>query len=710
MDQVFDPYRKWLGIPASDQPAHHYRLLGIELFETDPDVISNAADGRMAQVKSFQTGKYAADSQRILNQIAAAKICLLDPQKKCEYDLQLQQRLASTTGAEAGNSAAEGDLGMFDFAAAVSSTRGTSLPASKLKTSKAKKQPWPIYAAAGGLVVAGVAALFAVLHAGPPADDSRQSARADSPSKPEAKPAARPESSPPAKMEAKVDVAPAKTGPAKPAVTADEPKPETPKEPKHPPEEPPKLPGPDKIASNPESKPDIPKETTPEPQPAKPKLAAVPDKPSQQAAEAKVREIFQKEFAGAKTGKSHAELAKKLVEQADGTKDDAAAHYVLLKMAGQQAVLGGDVALAMEIVDKMQADYEIDAGGMKADVLTTLVRQSGAEKAVFDTAMKLCDEAAARDDFELADRFANSALAAGRKSRDTDQNHLILARMKEIERLKGRFVAVQKALDTLASDASDGGANLIAGQWYCLTKGDWDKGLPMLAKGNRGDLADLAKRDLAKPAAAKEQTALGDDWWTLGGKEAPAAKQGFETRARHWYEESLPQLTGLDKARVEKRLEQAAAPQETPAKIKGRGKVVAGNVALSSNGTKVLGTVFRPEAMLSGTTSADVYTQAPWPCEWTIELDKVYELRQIRFLLGHGDNRFYRYALSVSANGQKFTMVADHSRDKARDWQDITFSPRPVKQIKLIGLFNSANADFHVHAFEAYCIPPDRKQ
>ena len=63
MDQAFDPYRKWLGIPASDQPAHHYRLLGIDLFENDADVISNAADGRMAQVKNFQTGNYAVYSQ-----------------------------------------------------------------------------------------------------------------------------------------------------------------------------------------------------------------------------------------------------------------------------------------------------------------------------------------------------------------------------------------------------------------------------------------------------------------------------------------------------------------------------------------------------------------------------------------------------------------------------------------------------------------------
>jgi hypothetical protein len=45
----FDPYYKWLGIPPKDQPANHYRLLGVSLFEPDPEVIASAADSRMAR-------------------------------------------------------------------------------------------------------------------------------------------------------------------------------------------------------------------------------------------------------------------------------------------------------------------------------------------------------------------------------------------------------------------------------------------------------------------------------------------------------------------------------------------------------------------------------------------------------------------------------------------------------------------------------------
>ena len=41
---AFDPLHKWLGIPASEQPPNHYRLLGLAAYEEDRDVIDAAAD------------------------------------------------------------------------------------------------------------------------------------------------------------------------------------------------------------------------------------------------------------------------------------------------------------------------------------------------------------------------------------------------------------------------------------------------------------------------------------------------------------------------------------------------------------------------------------------------------------------------------------------------------------------------------------------
>ncbi len=93
MSEPFDPYYHWLGIPPQDQPPNLYRLLQLQLFEPNPDVIQNAVDRTMVHLRTFQTGRRAAESQKLLNEVARAKICLLDPAKKAAYDAQLRAQL-----------------------------------------------------------------------------------------------------------------------------------------------------------------------------------------------------------------------------------------------------------------------------------------------------------------------------------------------------------------------------------------------------------------------------------------------------------------------------------------------------------------------------------------------------------------------------------------------------------------------------------------
>ena len=95
MTTEFDPYYKWLGIPPKDQPPHHYRLLGIELFETDREVIDAAANRLMGYLKDLAVGDEGAHSQHLLNEIARARLCLLNKKKKAGYDDQLREKLQS---------------------------------------------------------------------------------------------------------------------------------------------------------------------------------------------------------------------------------------------------------------------------------------------------------------------------------------------------------------------------------------------------------------------------------------------------------------------------------------------------------------------------------------------------------------------------------------------------------------------------------------
>lgn len=119
MEVGFDPYYEWLGIPPSEQPPNHYRLLGIALFESKPTVIEAAADQRMMFLRGLQTGPHSAQSQRLLNEVAAARVCLLRPVNKASYDTALRKRLADSLARPAARFAHGPRLAFAGLAAAV---------------------------------------------------------------------------------------------------------------------------------------------------------------------------------------------------------------------------------------------------------------------------------------------------------------------------------------------------------------------------------------------------------------------------------------------------------------------------------------------------------------------------------------------------------------------------------------------------------------
>lgn len=100
-DDAFDPYHVWLGIPPEEQPPDHYRLLGIAAFERSAAVITLAAQRQMAHVKNFSIGRHSELSQRLLNELAKAKLCLLNPAKRTKYDAALKARIEAATRARA---------------------------------------------------------------------------------------------------------------------------------------------------------------------------------------------------------------------------------------------------------------------------------------------------------------------------------------------------------------------------------------------------------------------------------------------------------------------------------------------------------------------------------------------------------------------------------------------------------------------------------
>lgn len=148
---MFNPYHKWLGIPEGIGPPTHYQLLGIAPSECDPDVIQAAAIRQSSYIRNFQTGKYSQEATRILNEIAAAKTCLLDLAARAKYDAELEERnsIPSLPGSAVGKPPVSSPSpyalapSIGSAGTALKTTAATSTPGTSAAQSNPVKAPAP---------------------------------------------------------------------------------------------------------------------------------------------------------------------------------------------------------------------------------------------------------------------------------------------------------------------------------------------------------------------------------------------------------------------------------------------------------------------------------------------------------------------------------------------------------------------------------------
>jgi hypothetical protein len=283
----------------------------------------------------------------------------------------------------------------------------------------------------------------------------------------------------------------------------------------------------------------------------------VPSNTVQQEALKLAKEVYGDEFTQAKAPDQKKALAERLLQKAAESKADPPAHFILLKLARDIATLGGEVEVALRAADEMAGTFQVDAYQMKGELVLKAVGSAeleGQRSTVAGAAMQLIDEAIVKDDFDLATRLAAVAVEAARKGKDASLSSQALARKADVEEIAAAYKQAKPAMATLEDQATDPQANLIVGQYLCLVKGDWIRGVSMLALGANEDLKKLARKDLEGPAAAAEQVKLGDGWWERAEASEGLAKKQFQLRAAYWYRQAVPGLTGLVRDKVERRV------------------------------------------------------------------------------------------------------------------------------------------------------------
>ncbi len=325
---------------------------------------------------------------------------------------------------------------------------------------------------------------------------------------------------------------------------------------------------------------------------------AVPGAEAQLRAGKLLDEVYKDELLKARTADQKTAMSRKIFKAATDTKDDPAGRYALLLRARDLSAEAGDVKGALEAGDALVEQFDLDALAWQAQGLTQLVKMArpADEKDVVGRVMQTLDAAIAADRYEVAHQLTDLGVTAAARSGDAALVKQTTMRTKEEHEIEAAYPEAQKALAALKQKPDDATASAAAGRFLCLMKGDWEAGLPLLAKGPDSEARQLATKELQ--AAGDPKAFNPDGWWDAAEKEQGIAKAALQRHAADWYTRAMPSLSGLAKAKAEKRIQEAGPIVGAPAParawvnllrdvngVKGEWKLQGGKLVLSSEST-----------------------------------------------------------------------------------------------------------------------------
>ncbi|HVV99578.1 MAG TPA: hypothetical protein VHB77_04525 [Planctomycetaceae bacterium] len=601
----FDPYQQWLGISRREQPANRYRLIGVGVFEFDPEIIRESAERQIESVRKHGRGPHGGIASNLLVELRDARDCLLNADRKAEYDRELRRELGlhnpqdeaedielelvepnppprkATRPAAASappplppaGEIAEldevraprpamrvkppplpsvrpapvpldmevDDDGPNDLSSAVDAPPVSVVPIRRRRSSS--PLPTLIGAVGGGVSAAVVAWLFwpQIVALRNGGQPVVVEHRTEHHSRTRSH--ERRDKSPRSEF---ADSTPQSLFSSirpedRPPAARIKPTPETDEEMESAP--------PTKRSGTAMPEPEAPV------QPKGPRLPALSEKETQDAI-LLVKRRFRDEYRGQSVDDQTA-LALVLVDQARKAADDPKLRYGLLLEARKAAIAAGHAELVVKSIDDLAAGFEVDPLALKVAALGEAaknVRDEEDRLAFVDATFRTIGAAVAQQEYATASQLGGMAQSVATKLRDAETRKRVASKVAELQGLEAHIKDVAKARETIAVSPDDATANGVIGKHLCLYENKWDEGLPQLARGSDEKLAAEARQELAPPKDAAQQIEAGDFWWNFAQTEVGAPRRNTLSRAAHWYTKSASQATGINKIKIDKRL------------------------------------------------------------------------------------------------------------------------------------------------------------
>lgn len=572
----YDSYHKLLGISPQDQPPTAYRLLGIDLFEGDREVIDAAANKQMSYLRDCCNGEHAASAEQLLNEVVQARLRLLNAESKQQYDSELQAILDSYQEAAA---------------AGANTPAPSAAPVVRVASRRRKKRSggirFLIAVLTPGVVCTLVAWNFGLIDFASLFDSVAQT-ELNQPTKPEAILGSDQGAiiSPTAPNPPTSTLTPAAT--SQPSTHGTQPDDSSAQ-----------VAGMASPPSSPEPRSqDAGQELFFEVDPAADSGTMASSQKQerleaframgQNATSSSGGSLNRDQFSGSRISVPDSELedARRTAEKAMASKirEAQSSHekrylgtvcyalalesgrpaekFAMMQLAKNLFVDASDCTGAMVAFDSIESRFEVDLFKERVSALTKLIptthRPSG-QVAAADRAEALIAKAIQRDDYDAALDLAASGKKLASEFRNISMTKKFEMHSDNAILLQKAQPMVQAARERLETEPGNVKAIEYLGRFLCFGKADWDAGLPFLRRAENPALAGLAEAELQGSKSADAFDELGNLWWELSAVSQSDQVLNREGRLRavHWYQKAIANgLKGLTKAAAQSRIDQ----------------------------------------------------------------------------------------------------------------------------------------------------------
>ncbi|MEM9828584.1 MAG: DUF1559 domain-containing protein [Planctomycetota bacterium] len=290
-------------------------------------------------------------------------------------------------------------------------------------------------------------------------------------------------------------------------------------------------------------------------------------------AQQRLRTLFGDEIRQAKTDQEKSRLADRFLADAEKLESDPAGMYALQDLARELAIEAGFARGMLRSVDDRVLNFNVDAYEANAEALLKFGKINSSKKwpasvtrPFLMRAVRTIYAGVQQNDFENAIAISRLAARHAAGNRSDKLFEIINQLSVSLTGAQAESKKLDRYLQAYRKDPSNDEAAATVGRYLCFIKGDWEQGLPLIAKGGSIVLQDLAVNDLAGAKDAAEQIAIGDGWWELSGKTTQELyRSGAMDRALHWYREAYESLPeSLDRMYVSRRINEGDQDSGSP--------------------------------------------------------------------------------------------------------------------------------------------------